>query len=92
MFPRLSPPTRRDGDGVCRAGGHLRSADGDETFAAYFEPRTAALLRFAYLLTGDLGEAEDLTQTTLTKVYLAWQRVSGHETAAGGRGERLLHP
>jgi len=35
---------------------------------------------------------QDLTQTTLTKVYLAWQRVSGHETAAGGRGEQLLHP
>jgi RNA polymerase sigma-70 factor (sigma-E family) len=56
----------------------MRSVDGDDGFAAYFEPRTAGLLRFAYLLTGDPGEAEDLTQTTLTQVYVAWHRVSGH--------------
>jgi len=80
----------------------MRSADGDETFAAYFEPRTAALLRCAYLLTGDLGEAEDLTQTTLAKVYLAWQRVSGRRNVlttapvpparetVGGTGEKRM--
>jgi RNA polymerase sigma-70 factor (sigma-E family) len=53
-------------------------ADGDDGFVAYFQPPTAGLLRFAYLLTGDAGEAEDLTQTTLTHVYVAWRRVSGH--------------
>jgi RNA polymerase sigma-70 factor (sigma-E family) len=52
--------------------------DGDG-FAAYFEPRAAALLRFAYLLTGDLGEAEDLTQTTLTRVLVVWDRVRDYD-------------
>jgi len=57
----------------------MRPDDGDDGFAAYFEPRAAGLLRFAYLLTGDPQEAEDLTQTTLTHVYVVWRRVSGHD-------------
>ncbi|WP_372517785.1 SigE family RNA polymerase sigma factor [Frankia tisae] len=53
--------------------------DGDDGgFTAYFTPRAAGLLRFAYLLTGDAGEAEDLTQTTLTRVFVVWPRVRGH--------------
>lgn len=57
----------------------MGSADGDDVFIAYFQPRMTGLLRFAYLLTGDQGEAEDLTQTTLARVYVAWHRVSGHD-------------
>lgn len=34
------------------------------------------LFRTAYLLTGDHQHAEDLLQTALVKVYLAWPRVS----------------
>jgi RNA polymerase sigma-70 factor (ECF subfamily) len=37
--------------------------------------RSAALLRTAYLLTGDRGRAEDLLQTAFTKTYLAWDRI-----------------
>jgi len=32
-------------------------------------------LRFAYLLTGDHGLAEDLLQNSLIKVYLSWDRI-----------------
>ncbi|ONH28678.1 SigE family RNA polymerase sigma factor [Pseudofrankia asymbiotica] len=52
---------------------------GDGGFAAYFGPRVAELLRFAYLLTGDPGEAEDLTQTTLAHTFVVWRRVRGHD-------------
>jgi RNA polymerase sigma-70 factor (sigma-E family) len=38
--------------------------------------RQRRLLTTAYLLTGDPYAAEDLVQTTLAKVYLAWDRVS----------------
>lgn len=38
--------------------------------------RRARLVRTAYLLTGDAGEAEDLAQTALAKVYASWRRVA----------------
>ena len=37
--------------------------------------RWPALVRFAYGLTGDLGDAEDLAQTALVKTYANWGRV-----------------
>jgi RNA polymerase sigma-70 factor (sigma-E family) len=46
-----------------------------ESFDAYVAARQHALLRTAYLLTGDRHEAEDLVQVTLTKTYLAWNRI-----------------
>ena len=45
-------------------------------FDSWMAARQARMLRTAYLLTGDVHAAEDLTQTTLAKVYLAWDRVS----------------
>lgn len=45
-------------------------------FAEFVAARSGSLLRTAYLLTGDHQRAEDLVQTTLTKVYLRWPRVS----------------
>ena len=45
-------------------------------FESWMAARQHRLLRTAYLLTGDVHSAEDLTQTTLAKVYLAWDRVS----------------
>ena len=45
------------------------------SFEVFVAARSAALLRTAYLLTGSLPDAEDLLQTTLIKVYVAWPRV-----------------
>ena len=47
----------------------------DEQFREFVSSRSAALLRTAYLLTGDWANAEDLLQTALTKTYLAWLRL-----------------
>jgi len=41
----------------------------EQEFDAFVEARLAALVRFAYVLTGDLGHAEDLVQTALIGVY-----------------------
>jgi len=49
--------------------------DRDADFSAYLEARQARLLRTAYLLTGDQHQAEDLLQTSLAKLYLAWDKV-----------------
>jgi RNA polymerase sigma-70 factor, ECF subfamily len=55
------------------------AAERDAQFAAYVAARSGALLRSAYLLTGDRAAAEDLLQAALLKVYLAWPRISRRE-------------
>lgn len=47
----------------------------DAEFSAYVAARRGHLRRTAYLLCGDWHQAEDLVQTSLTKLYLAWPRV-----------------
>lgn len=47
----------------------------DEAFEALVAERTPALVRTAYLLTGDWQLAEDLVQTSLAKTYLRWHRL-----------------
>ncbi|MGC4745619.1 SigE family RNA polymerase sigma factor [Micromonospora sp. DT201] len=51
----------------------------EEQFREFVAARSAALLRTAYLLSGDWATAEDLLQTALTKTYLAWKRLGGIE-------------
>src|SRR6516165_6914434 len=46
----------------------------DPTFAAFVEGSSTALLRTAYLLTGDRGHAEDLLQTALLRTARRWSR------------------
>jgi RNA polymerase sigma-70 factor (sigma-E family) len=47
----------------------------DATFDAFVAARSTALLRLAYLLTGDQYRAEDLVQDALVKVGLRWHRI-----------------
>jgi RNA polymerase sigma-70 factor (sigma-E family) len=55
---------------------------GEAAFEDFVRGRGAALLRFAYLLTGDRGHAEDLVQDALVKAYLRWN----------GRAAVIEHP
>jgi RNA polymerase sigma-70 factor (sigma-E family) len=50
---------------------------GREDFEAFVAARYAALLRTAYLLTGDHHDAEDLLQQSLVKAVGAWGRIDG---------------
>ena len=52
------------------------SAERDAEFTAYLNARQPSLLRTAYLLTGDRHQAEDILQTSLAKLYLAWHKVN----------------
>jgi RNA polymerase sigma-70 factor (sigma-E family) len=47
-------------------------------YEIFVRSRTPALLRSAYLLTGDQHLAEDLVQTALARAHRAWSRL--HET------------
>ncbi len=55
---------------------------GEDSFGAFVAHRTPALLRTAYLLTGDQASAEDLVQSALVKVAPRWDRI-----VAGGSPE-----
>lgn len=65
-----------------------QSADEAE-FAAWMSARQPALLRTAYLLTGEHHAAEDLVATTLAKVYLNWNKVRDRG-ALDGYARRVL--
>ena len=57
----------------------------DEEFSAFVQARRLELLRSACLLTaGDTHSAEDLVQTALARLYVAWPRVrrSGKQAVA----------
>lgn len=51
----------------------------ERDFEAFVSARTLALTRFAYLLTGDRAEADDVVQAALIKVYRHWGRVVASE-------------
>lgn len=61
----------------------------EDDFREFVAARFAALLRTAYLLTGDWATAEDLVQTALTKIYLAWKRL-GEISAVESYARRVL--
>ncbi len=52
----------------------MRKSD-EERFRAFAGGQAKALRRCAYLFCGDWHLAEDLTQTTLIKIYRAWSTV-----------------
>ena len=68
------------GAGVTMGG---RTATRDEEFSAYMQARQPSLMRTAYLLTGDRHNAEDLVQTSLAKLYLAWDKVKDRDSVDG---------
>ena len=56
----------------------------DEEFSAFVQTRRIGLVRSACLLTaGDTHLAEDLVQTALARLYVAWPNVRRAGTAAG---------
>jgi RNA polymerase sigma-70 factor (sigma-E family) len=56
-------------------------AESQPTFEEYVSARGTALLRTAWLLTGDHQRAEDLVQTALGKTWPRWSQI-----AESGRG------
>lgn len=61
----------------------IRRADRDAEFTEFVASRQAHLRRIAYALCGDWHRADDLVQTALSKLYVAWPRVvrDGREEA-----------
>ncbi|MFF3940196.1 SigE family RNA polymerase sigma factor [Streptomyces phaeofaciens] len=53
-----------------------RKQAGNTEFQAFAIGRYPRLMRTAFLLTGEQHAAEDLVQSTLEQVYVAWRRVA----------------
>jgi len=76
----LVPPARRVDDQELAA----RSAGADDPgFRDFVRSRSRALLRTAYLLTGNVADAEDLVQSALAKTYVAWDRIQDRSALDG---------
>jgi RNA polymerase sigma-70 factor (sigma-E family) len=56
---------------------------GEADFREFVSSRGRALLRSAYLLTGNLADAEDLVQSALAKTYVAWDRIEDRRALDG---------
>lgn len=61
----------------------LDAASEDADFREFVSARGRALLRSAYLLTGNLADAEDLVQSALAKTYQAWNRIEDRKALDG---------
>jgi len=61
----------------------VRAADRDAAFSEFVRARRTHLRRVAYAICGDWHRADDLVQTALVKLYVAWPRVrqDGREEA-----------
>jgi len=57
------------------------AAEGD--FDGFYRAQYVRLVRALLLLTGDAGEAEDLAQEALSRVYERWERVSAMDSSEG---------
>jgi RNA polymerase sigma-70 factor (sigma-E family) len=57
--------------------------DGTTEYVEYVSARLARWHRAAYLLCGDEHRADDLVQTTVTKLYVHWERARSAENLDG---------
>lgn len=62
-----------------------------DEFDAFVRARTPALLRSAYLLTGDQHLAEDLVQGALARTHRAWSRVRAIDNAEAYTRRAMYH-
>jgi RNA polymerase sigma-70 factor (sigma-E family) len=70
----------------------MRASQRDTEFVEFVTAQRTALLRMARLLTaGDGAAAEDLVQTTLTRLYVHWPRVRRAGNPVGYARTSLTH-
>jgi RNA polymerase sigma-70 factor (sigma-E family) len=59
--------------------------DRDTPFSAFMDQSGPGLLRTAWFLTGDADRAQELTQATLVKTYVVWNKIDHHTARAYAR-------
>ncbi|GAA4937891.1 SigE family RNA polymerase sigma factor [Actinoplanes utahensis] len=63
----------------------------EDDFDSFVRARTHALLRSAYLLTGDQQLAEDLVQSALSRTHQAWKRLADPANAESYARRTMYH-
>jgi RNA polymerase sigma-70 factor (sigma-E family) len=63
----------------------------EDAFIEFAELAGPRLRRTAYLLCGDWHTAEDLAQTALAKVFVAWRRIQNQDAAQAYATKTLLN-
>lgn len=66
-------------------------AASDDEFVQFAVAVSPRLRRTAFLLCGDWHTAQDLTQSTLAKVFVAWRRISRRDAAPAYAMRTLLN-
>jgi RNA polymerase sigma-70 factor (sigma-E family) len=66
-------------------------AANDDEFVQFAVAVSPRLRRTAFLLCGDWHTAQDLTQSTLAKVFVAWRRISRRDAAPAYAMRTLLN-
>src|ERR1700689_2506261 len=78
-------PTRRT---ALRSAGDVTP---DEEFAEFAETASPQLGRTAFLLCGNWHTAEDLVQTTLTKVFVSWRKIRRRDAVRAYAARTLVN-
>jgi len=68
-----------------------RAPDTRLEYREFAASRATRLFRIAYLMCGDWHEAEDLVQSTLAKLFVAWNKVSAAQNADAYARRTLLN-
>lgn len=63
----------------------------EDEFTAFADAASSGLLGTAFLLCGDWHTAEDLTQTTLAKLFAAWYRIRDQDAVHAYARRTLLN-
>ena len=69
----------------------MATPDRDAEFTEYASARQAWLRRVAYLLCGDWHRADDLVQSTITKLYAHWNRARRADNLDGYARRTLVN-
>jgi len=83
----LGPPRRHADDRTEES----RMGSADDDFDVFVRARTHALLRSAYLLTGDQHLAEDLVQSAFARTHQAWSRLRDTGNAEAYARRTMYH-
>jgi len=67
-----------------------RDLGAEDAYDAFFQDAWPRLQGQAYVLTGNLEQAQDLTQEALLRAWTHWDRIAGYEDPEGWT-RRVLH-
>ena len=69
----------------------MTSRSDEDEYREFVTVKAGQLFKLAYFICGDWHDAQDLLQTSLAKIYVAWHRIEKIEAADAYARKVLLH-